>query len=241
MGRIVAVSSGDLESTEPINRYALGLISGEGRNVLFIGTASGDAAGYVDNIEKAFSKLGCRVRDLSLTVREYSEAELREAIRWADLIYVGGGDTIFMRNTWKRFGLDQILKDVYRNDTAVLMGISAGAICWFNCGCTDSALAEIQDGAAYGWANDMLGIHNFAVCPHYEDRMEAFGLLMKEKDIGGLAMESNKAFVDDNGQVCFIKSVEKAKIYRLFWENDCCTKEEVPAALIGREGHYGTL
>lgn len=235
MGRIVAVSSGDLESTAPINRYALGLISGEGRNVLFIGTASGDAAGYVENIENAFSALGCQVRDLSLTVREYSEAELREAIRWADLIYVGGGDTIFMRNTWKRFGMDEVLKKVYREDTAVLMGISAGAMCWFRRGCSDSPRAENRGKAGYGWANDLLGIHSQAFCPHYEDRMEAFDSLMESAESWSLALESNTAFVECNGTILFVKSEENARVYRL----TCRSKEEIPAVLLGRDGSYG--
>lgn len=229
MGRIVAVSSGDLESTAPINRYALGLISGEGRNVLFIGTASGDAAGYVENIENAFSALGCQVRALSLTIRAYTHDEIRETIAWADLIYVGGGDTIFMMNTWRNCGLDEILKEVYCKDTAVLMGISAGAMCWFRRGCTDSALAENRGGAGYGWANHLLDIHHYAFCPHYEDRTEAFGQLMGEQTLEGLALESNTAFVEDQGKICFLKTTAEARVYRM---NHRQEKAELCAALI---------
>ena len=61
------------------------------------------------------------------------------------------------------------------------MGISAGAICWYDCTCTDSKLAAVREGASYGWANDMLNLHNYAYCPHYEDRVEEFGSLMKKR------------------------------------------------------------
>lgn len=229
MGRIVAISSGDLESTKTLNAYALGMLSGETRNVLFIGTASRDAAGYIENIEAAFSRLGCQVRDLSLTAKTYSPGEIREQVFWADIIYVGGGDTVFMMNTWKQCGLDDILKEVYQKDTAVLMGISAGAMCWFSRGCTDSPRAQIREGERYGWANDLLGIHNRAFCPHYEDRVEAFDCLMGETELDGLAMDSNTAFVEENGQIRFLKAHPEAKAYRIAHKDG---KIEIPLTLV---------
>ena len=236
MGRIVAISSGDLESTKPLNAYALGMISGETRNVLFIGTASHDASGYVENINAAFSQLGCQVRALNLTTKAYSAEEMQELLSWADILYVGGGDTIFMMNTWKRCGLDAALKDVYRRDSAVLMGISAGAMCWFRRGCTDSPLAEIREGEAYGWANNLLGIHDLAYCPHYEDRVADCNRLMQDTSLDCLAMESNTAFVEENGAIHFLKTTEAAKAYKLSYQHGRCEKEEIVVRLIRKEG-----
>lgn len=227
MGRIVAISSGDLESTKAINEYAVKMLNTTSPNVLFIGTASNDAEGYIEKFTGTFLQMDCEVRSLQLATKIYNEEEIKDIVSWANIIYVGGGDTIFMMNIWKKYGLDTILKEVYKKDTAVLMGISAGAICWFNCGCTDSELAMVREGASYGWANDMLNIHNYAYCPHYEDRVEDFEILMKEKNIDGLAMESNTAFVEENGKIYFIKCSEDAKAYIFKCKNGKFKKEEI--------------
>lgn len=219
MGRIVAISSGDLKSTKPINEYAINMLNGTTKHVLFIGTASNDAREYIENITRAFSELGCELRALELTAKTYAFDEIKAMISWADIIYVGGGDTICMVNVWRKYGVDILLKEVYENDSAILMGISAGAICWFNCGCTDSELAELRDGLTYGWANDMLNIHPYAFCPHYEDRTADFEVLLQEKQIDGLAMESDTAFVEDNGNIYYIKCSEKASVYMFEWIN----------------------
>lgn len=232
MGRIIAISSGDLDTTKPINEYAVKMIKSATRNVLFIGTASRDAEGYAEVIEKEFKAWDCSVKVLSLTAKKYTDKEISEMISWADIIYVGGGDTIFMMNTWKKYDLDKKLRDVYEKDSAILMGISAGAICWFNCGCTDSELAVLNEGFEYGWANDMLNIHNYAFCPHYEDRVEVFSALLEEKTITGLAMECNTAFVDENGQLYCIKSDEMKKAYWLRYRDGKVEKEEVSLKLV---------
>lgn len=232
MGRIVAISSGDLGTTRSLNEYAIKMIKGNTRKVLFIGTASHDAVEYIDNFSKTFTELGCEVRTLQLTTKEYPYEELQETISWADLIYVGGGDTIFMRNVWKKYGVDQLLKEVYEKDSAVLMGISAGAICWFQCGCTDSELAEVKPGATYGWANDMLNLQKYAFCPHYEDRVEDFATLLEEKTIDGLAFESNTAFVEEDGRIYYIKSREAAKAYRFAYKEGKYHQEELRLELV---------
>ena len=229
MGRIIAISSGDLNSTKPINEYAIKMLKGSSttKRVLFIGTASNDAKEYIENITRAFAEFGCEVRALELTAKNYVLEEIKEMIVWGDIIYVGGGDTIFMMNVWRKHGLDNLLKEVYENDSAILMGISAGAICWFNCGCTDSELAELRDGLTYGWANDMLNINPYVFCPHYEDRTEDFEVLLQEKEMDGLAMESDTAFVEDNGNIYYIKCNMSAKAYVFRWGNGRHERGEV--------------
>lgn len=232
MGRIIAIAGGDLESTKAINEYAVKMLTGASKNVLFIGTASNDAEEYIENITAAFSQMDCKVKSLQLATQIYKSEEIKEIVSWADIIYVGGGDTIFMMNIWKKYGLDIMLTDVYKNDKAILMGISAGAICWFNCGCTDSELAVVREGLTYGWANDMLRLHNYAYCPHYEDRVDDFEMLMKEKSINGLAMESNTAFVEEGGKIYCIKSSEASKAYLFKCDNGKFEKEEISAMLV---------
>ena len=234
MGRIIAISSGDLTTTEAINRYAINMVSGAAKNLLFIGTASGDAEGYIEAMKAVFTGLGCdEVRALELTRKEYTEEELRELVSWADIIYVGGGDTIFMRNEWKKQVVDVLLREAYEKDSAVLMGISAGAMCWFDSGCTDSELAVIKPGMKYGLVEELLGIYPQMFCPHYEDRVKDFAELLKDKQMDALALESNVAFVEENGTVYFLKSAEDAKAYEFRYENGGYEKGELPVKYIG--------
>ena len=236
MGRIIAISSGDLNTTEAMNKYAIRLITGSTKRVLFIGTASHDAEGYIEGMKAVFTGLGCdEVRALELTRKQYSGQELREMIFRADLIYIGGGDTIFMYNEWKKHGIDVLLREVYEKDTAVLMGISAGAMCWFSSGCTDSELAVIRPGRKFGLAEELLGIHSQTFCPHYEDRVEDFAELLEEIKKDALALESNVAFVEEKGATYFIKSVEDAKGYEFCYENGTHVKKELEVKNIGKD------
>lgn len=129
MGRIVAIAGGDLLSTRPINTYTIQLSNKRNANVLFVGTASHDAEGYIESIVNEYTFLGCNIKSLCLVTNSYSADETDELLAWTDIIYVGGGDTVFMMQTWKKFHLDEKLKRIYEQDTAVLTGLSAGAIC----------------------------------------------------------------------------------------------------------------
>lgn len=214
MGRVVAISGGDLGSTRPLNLHAIQLSGKTSPNVLFIGTASGDSDGYITSIEKEYESLDCQVKSLCLTTKSYQDEEIDGLLSWADIIYVGGGDTISMMQIWKRHGLDEKLKEIYRKDTAVLTGLSAGAICWFNCGHSDSDSFHDNEGCHYCWANDMLNIFDYAFCPHYnEDGRSSFDGMLKEKDLTGLAMENDTAFVGNNGNQYFIKSNPSARAF----------------------------
>ena len=167
MGRIVAIASGDLLSTRPLNKYAVKLAKKQNPNVLFIGTASQDAQEYRDIFTKEYNKLGCEVKCLCL-MSAPGEDTIDHLLQWADIIYVGGGDTVFMMQMWKKYGVDKKLKEIYEKDTAVLTGISAGEICWFCCGHSDSQSFSKESEWEYCWA-DGLGIVPMAFCPHYNE------------------------------------------------------------------------
>ncbi len=178
MGRIVAISGGDLLSTRQLNTYTIKLSDKRNPNVLFIGTASHDAEGYIESITKEYTFLSCEVKSLCLVTNSYSDDEIDALLSWADIVYVGGGDTIFMTQTWKKFALDEKLKRIYERDLAVLTGLSAGAICWFNCGHSDSEYFQNGENWNYCWANDMLNIFHMAYCPHYNE-----GSIIRNKNI----------------------------------------------------------
>ena len=120
-------------------RWILSLLPAEKQarpRVLFVGTAGGD--GVVGQLKayKAFTQLGCDVASLPFFPFEMKRDYAAEA-RAADLIYVGGGNTVAMLAVWREFGFDRALHDAWQGGT-VLAGISAGANCWFEHYVTDS-------------------------------------------------------------------------------------------------------
>ena len=226
MGRIVAISGGDLKTTHKINQYIVELSGKENANLLFVGTASNDAEDYISRIHSEFESLGCTVKELSLTTKKYQDDEIDNMLNQADIIYVGGGDTAFMIDIWKKHNLDYKLKKIYLEDKAVLSGISAGAMCWFNCGHSDSSIFWKNNTVGYGWVDELLDIHSFAFCPHYNERAESFDKMIREKTLPGIALEENVAFVEKNGSISFISSDASSKAYIVKCVGDRLEKQE---------------
>ena len=228
MGRVLAIAGGTRLTNRPLYSHAVKLSYKKNPNVLFIGTASRDAAVNIEVITEEYGSLGCQVKSLCLITESYSEQEIDSLLSWADIIYVGGGDTIFMMQTWKRFGLDEKLKRIFTQDLAVLSGISAGAICWFTCGHSDSESFHMKEGWNFCWANGMLDLIHMAYCPHYnEEGRNSFDAMLKEKNMTGIAMENDTAFVYDNGTRYFIKSTPDAKAFLMRYQGDWLKKQDV--------------
>jgi hypothetical protein len=107
---------------------------------------------------RAFTELGCHPATLAFfpfdMKRDYAAAALE-----ADLIYVGGGNTVAMLAVWREFGFDSVLRQAYEAGT-VLAGISAGANCWFE--------NYITDSIPGGGTRPGLGIVSGTFCPHLD-------------------------------------------------------------------------
>ena len=136
--------------------------------ICFIPTATGDDQGYIDNFYKAFDSLGCSTSHINLFKRTI---DLRSHIFEQDIIYVGGGNTKSMLAVWKDWDLDIILKEAYEKGV-IMSGVSAGAICWFEKGITDS------------WSDhqatlDCLGFVKGICCPHYDEEPERIPYVKK--------------------------------------------------------------
>ena len=142
-------------------RYLLTLLPEPRRErprVLFLGLAHGDSEARQLKAYKIFSKLGCDIASLPFFPYEMKRDYAAEA-RAADLIYVGGGNTVAMVAVWREFGFDRALHEAWQGGT-VLAGISAGANCWFEHYVTDS----VPGGgirAGLGWLAGTF-------CPHLD-------------------------------------------------------------------------
>ena len=171
---IVAMGGGGF-STEPRNPrlddFVLSLARRKRRpRVCFVGTASGDSDSYIRRFHDAFPPSRAAATHLTLFDRKISD--LKEFVIEQDVIYVGGGNTLNMLAVWRLHGFDKALRAAW-NAGVVMAGISAGAICWFDDGITDSF------GMPFRGLNDGLGFVRGACCPHYDGEKERRPVLMR--------------------------------------------------------------
>ena len=165
MRQVIAIGGGGFGRTQASNlieQYILDQASTKSSpNICFIPTATGDLDPYVVNFYSVFSKLDCTPSHISFFKRTI---DLEEHIAKQDIIFVGGGNTKSMLAVWREWNLDKILKIAYERG-AVMSGVSAGAICWFDQGLTDS------------WADELkiMPCMNFIsgnCAPHYDEEPE---------------------------------------------------------------------
>jgi len=161
MKQIIAIGGGGFgrnPSDRKIEQYIINQQNKVNPNVCFIPTATGDNDAYKVNFYDVFTKLNCNPTHIDFFKRTIN---LEEHIKQQDIIFVGGGNTKSMLAVWKDWGLDLVLKDAYERGV-IMCGVSAGAICWFDKGITDS------------WADDLaildcLGFVKGICCPHYDE------------------------------------------------------------------------
>jgi dipeptidase E len=145
-----------------------------GRKVLVDHTASPEFEG---------SELDAEVTHLSFY--PWPPAELRALALAHDVILIGGGNTANMLAVWRVHGFDGVLREAWESGV-VLTGWSAGMICWFEAGVTDSfgpQLEGMQDG---------LGFLPGSACPHYdgeERRRPVYQQLVRDGFPAGIALD----------------------------------------------------
>jgi peptidase E len=196
VGHIVAMGGGGF-SMEPDNPllddFVLSLSRRHPARVCFIPTASADSASYIVNFYRAFSGR-CVPIDLTLfgspllNRRPARSSELAAFLAEQDVIYVGGGSTANLLAVWKAHRLDVALRDAWASGS-VLSGVSAGMMCWFSGGLTDSygSLERLNDG---------LGLIEAMACPHYggDERRRAFHEAIADGLGPGYAADDGVAF-----------------------------------------------
>lgn len=165
MQQIIAMGGGGF-SMEPDNlaldQYVIAQTGKTSPAVCFLGQASGESLDYAVRFYRAFTDLGCRPSHLSLF--QPHTAAIEDFLMAQDVIYVGGGNTKSMLALWRAWGLDRTLREAAANGT-VLAGISAGAICWFEAGTTDSIPGKLT-------ALPCLGYLKGSCSPHYDGEAE---------------------------------------------------------------------
>ena len=201
-GHIIAIGGGGFgrnPNHRKIEKYILKLTGKEKPNIVFIPTASAENQAYIIQFYKCFTKMSCEPSHVTFFQRT---PKLDSIINKADVIYVGGGNTKSMLAVWQEWKLDKLLLKAYNNGK-VLSGVSAGAICWFEQGITDSWASNIN-------VMDCLGFLPEMACPHYQeekDRRPDVHKMLKQGKCGpGWAIDGGAAVHFKNGK--YYKSIQ---------------------------------
>jgi len=232
MKRIIAIGGGELRerTTLQIDEYIAGLAkahAGENRaNALFIPTASHDYMPYYNTFHKVYTGTFNIKTDVALTVfKDVDLEKMKAKFDKADMIYVGGGDTVFMIDSWKKSGLLPLIRDAYERGV-VIAGLSAGAICWFSDIYTDSAIVNGDSGEKYAMFKGLNWLDG-KISPHYGARMLDFDKIVCYNFDCAYGIEDDAALVIEDGEI--VGSVSSGgKAWKIERENGALKKTEIP-------------
>ena len=203
--RIVAVGGGDVFA---LWSRVLDLAKPSPR-VLWVGTASAEDREYTLHVYDRFRD---RADVRRVDFFPWPPENLRELVLSQDVLVVGGGNTANMLAIWRIHGFDALLREAWEQGT-VLTGVSAGIICWFEAGVTDSfgpQLAGMRDGLRF-----LPG----SACPHYdaeERRRPVYRRLVDEGFPSGYAADDDAALVFEGTEPVEVWTIrEGATAYRV--------------------------
>lgn len=217
-----------MEKGGALDRHFLGATAKARPRVCFVGTASGDAEAARYKFYEAMAGLDCRATHLSLI--QPPTADLAAFVLEQDAIYVGGGNTRTLLAVWREWGLDQALRMAYERGV-VMGGISAGMICWFAHGVTDSIPGDLTALDGLGW---LAG----SACPHYDGeaaRRPAFRRMVADGTVpAGYAADDGAAlhFVDESLHEVVV-SRPHANAFRVERAGDSALETPLPARFLG--------
>jgi|KBSSwiStaDraftv2_1062776.scaffolds.fasta_scaffold13860_3 peptidase E len=229
MRQLIVLGGGGflMEKSRALDNYFLRATGKPNPRICFVGTASGDAESGRYKFYEAMAMLDCRATHLSLV--QPPTPDLAAFVMEQDAIYVGGGNTRSLLALWREWGLDVALRAAYESGI-VMGGISAGMICWFESGITDSVPGTLSPLPCLGWLPG-------SACPHYDgeaERRPAFHRLLAEGRIPpGYAADDGVAlhFVDD-ALVHVVASRPTAKAFRLSIQDGAVLEVALPVRVL---------
>ncbi|MEI8103680.1 MAG: Type 1 glutamine amidotransferase-like domain-containing protein [Candidatus Moraniibacteriota bacterium] len=222
MKTIIAIGGGELKDLDTLStdRAIVKLADKKHPKVLFIPTASNDAVGYWETFQNVYGKkLGCETDVLYLVKEKLSKKEIEQKIFSTDIVYVGGGNTLRMLRIWRNLGVDKMLRQAYEKGI-ILSGLSAGAICWFRYGSSDSR-RFMQNGKQQEILIRItgLGLVPLTLSPHHirEKNLRESGMkaIMKRTPGIALALDDNSAIVIRGNQYEVLKSKKDVGIQKV--------------------------
>ena len=214
---IVAIGGGGFgrkNSSYLIEKYILDLSDKISPKICFLPTATGDDDTYIVRFYSIFSRLNCKPSHIEFFKRT---TNIKNHIMEQDIVFVGGGNTKSMLAIWNEWGMSDLLNEAY-NKGVIMSGVSAGAICWFTSGITDS------------WENELrilpcLAFISGTCCPHYDEEPSRIPyvkkIILEEKVTNCIAIEGGSAIHFINGKPFKNVSFKNSKnTYNVFLDNN---------------------
>lgn len=193
----------------------------------FVPTASGDDSAVVERALENFALLDCTIAVLRFFAR--TPVDVRAFVYDFDVILVGGGNTRSMLAVWRDWEFDVVVREAYERGT-VLCGWSAGSICWFEYGLTDSIAGPLT-------AMRCLGILGGSNCPHYDgekERRPAYQRLVGDGTMPpGYACDDGSAvhFIDERFHAA-VSARPEAGVYRVERDGTHAVERQVEALVL---------
>ncbi len=229
LGQIIAIGGGGFGRNpykRKIEKYIIDQCDKEKPNICFIPTASAEDRSYIVNFYVSFGKFDCSLNHINFFQRT---PRLESIINKQDIIFVGGGNTKSMLAVWKDWKLDKMLLKAYERG-AILCGVSAGAICWFEKGVTDSWASNLN-------VIDCLGFVPETCCPHYDgekDRKPSVKQFVENGIIDTCyAIDDEAALHYKNGSIYkAINFGHNKSVYKVFNNDESFIEEDIGSASI---------
>ena len=199
--------------TQKIDEEIVKLTNKESPNFLFIGLASSYSDSYYDTIKKIYKKLGCTTIYLKKNNLIHNPKLVEEKIKNADIIYIGGGDTIKLLEAIKSYNLENQLREAYEKG-CTMVGISAGAIILSKEGFSDSRILR-GESKKHEFIKG-LELVKISISPHHHTNEEKTNELEKAlknttKKIYGI--ENKAAIKMINNKISVIRETEDNNVY----------------------------
>jgi len=204
--QIVAIGGGKL--CPEMCAYLVGLTGRERPRVLYVGTATAEDPDAALLVYDRFAGLAEVSR---LEFFPWPPENLRSVVLGADVLFVGGGNTANMLAIWRVHGVDELVREAL-DGGVVLSGSSAGGICWFEHGVTDSFGPQLGP-------MDCLGFLEGSFCPHWDDeelRKPVYRGLVKDGFSAGYAADAGVGLRFTDGELQEVVACEEgSKAYRV--------------------------
>jgi peptidase E len=211
---VAAGGLGDEDGAGRLIRFVLGLSGKERPRVCLVPTASSELP---DFMVRFYSELSPYAECSHISFFPWPREDLREHVLSRDVLFIGGGNTANMLAIWRVHGFDEILRAAWEQGI-VLSGSSAGMICWFEAGVTDSFGPQLEG------MRDGLGFLPGSACPHYDgeaERRPVYTRLVREGFPSGLAAEDCVAMRFDGTELAeVVSSRAGSRAYRVTPEGE---------------------
>jgi dipeptidase E len=224
---IVAIGGGGLTTDaadQRLDDFILSLSGAERPRVCYLPTAGGDRDSSIVEFYRTLAGRGAAPSHLSLFRRD--STDLTAHLLAQDVVYVGGGNTANMLAIWRVHGLDRALRAAWEAGV-VLAGMSAGSICWFESGTTDSFGPELQP------VHGALGFLPGSNCPHFDSepgRRPLYHRLVGSGELpAGYAADDGAALVFAGTELReVVSSRPGAAAYRVERQGDAAVETRLP-------------